>query len=70
MHRDDLIRRIGRNARERGVRWALIRQGGNHEIWRCGTTTVPIPRHEEISEQVARTILRELDVELGKDWWR
>jgi hypothetical protein len=36
----------------------------------CRRTGVAIPRHREIPELTARAILRELETELGKDWWR
>jgi len=57
-------------AREAGCSWSLVRQGGRHEWWRCGATGVAIPRHREIAEMTARAIFRELEVELGRDWWR
>jgi hypothetical protein len=31
---------------------------------------VAIPRHREIPELTAVAILRELEMELGRDWWR
>jgi hypothetical protein len=60
MKRDELLRRIATRARRQGVDWTLDRQGSNHEIWRCGTTRVTIPRHLEIGNGVTHTILREL----------
>jgi hypothetical protein len=33
-------------------------------------THVPIPRHVEIGTGVALTVFKELEAELGKDWWR
>jgi hypothetical protein len=68
--RQQLIRRVDRAARAIGLAWGLVRQGGAHEWWRCGSTGVAIPRHREIPELTAAAILRELEVELGKDWWR
>ena len=38
--------------------WRLLREGGNHEIWTNGKETEPVPRHREISEFLARKILR------------
>jgi len=48
----------------------LVRQGGNHEIWSCASTLVTIPRHREINELAAQAIMKDLEVALGKDWWR
>lgn len=70
MKRDGLLRRIARAARRQGVTWRLDRQGANHEIWLCGRTHVPVPRHADIGDQLARTICEELEAEFGKDWWR
>ncbi len=38
--------------------WWLLRHGGNHDIWSDGDRQEPIPRHNEISEKLARSILR------------
>lgn len=70
MKRDELLRRVARVARRQGVVWRLERQGANHEIWRCGSTYVPIPRHVEVGDGVAFTVFKDLEAELGKDWWR
>jgi len=32
--------------------------------------TVPIPRHREISERLARAIMADLAGKLGENWWR
>lgn len=53
-----------------GKDWWLVREGGEHEIWACGSVTVSIPRHREINERTAGAILRDLAGELGEDWWR
>ena len=37
--------------------WQLKRHGGNHDIWTNGIVTEPIPRHNEISERLAKKIL-------------
>jgi len=68
--RDDLIRRIRRAARDADKDWCLLREGGDHEIWECGRMKIQIPRHREISEGTAIDILRDLETELGEDWWR
>lgn len=37
--------------------WKL-REGSNHEIWTNGELKIPIPRHSEINEMLARHIIR------------
>ena len=38
--------------------WRLLRHGGNHDIWTNGECQEPIPRHNDINEKLARSILR------------
>ncbi len=38
--------------------WWLLRHGGNHDIWSNGERQEPVPRHSEINEKLARSILR------------
>lgn len=66
----DLLVRIGITADAAGKSWLLVRQGQSHEIWRCGPTQISVPRHREINELTVTGILRSLEGELGKDWWK
>ena len=52
MRRRELERRLNR------IGWRLERHGGNHDIWTDGHRSLPIPRHREIDEKVAKAILR------------
>ena len=70
MKRRDLLARIQVAARDRGRRWDLTRQGAAHELWSLDGHMVTIPRHREINESTARSIMRELETELGEGWWR
>jgi hypothetical protein len=63
-------RRIQRAAEARGIAWQLVRQGGRHEVWRCGSTKVTIPRHREVNELTSEAIFKSLEGELGRAWWR
>ena len=56
MKRADLLRRLG----EEGC--VLARSRGGHDIYRNVITgaTQPVPRHREINEITARSILRHL----------
>jgi hypothetical protein len=31
---------------------------------------IPIPRHREINDYTAQGIMRDLEIKLGKEWWR
>ena len=50
-------------AGQRGLDFGLVREGRNHEIWRIGNARLVIPRHREVNERTARSILsRALEV--------
>lgn len=38
--------------------WYKIRQGGNHEIFTNGKDYMPVPRHKEINEMLAKSIIK------------
>ncbi|HEY7376343.1 MAG TPA: type II toxin-antitoxin system HicA family toxin [Polyangia bacterium] len=38
--------------------WWLARQGSRHEVWTNGKVTEAVPRHKEIDEHTARSIVR------------
>ncbi len=40
--------------------WWFLRHGGRHDIWTDGNRQEPIPRHTEINEKLARSILRKV----------
>ena len=52
MKRKDLIKLLEQNG------WYLLRNGNNHDIYTNGQSTEPIPRHKEISELLAKTIIK------------
>lgn len=52
MKRRDLIRRLEKNG------WRKIREGANHDIYTNGTQSEPIPRHTEINELLAKSIIK------------
>ncbi|MFY9262590.1 MAG: hypothetical protein GX483_01970 [Actinomycetaceae bacterium] len=57
MKRRDLIKQLKEIARARGEILELT-EGGNHTKARIGSWVEPIPRHREISERLARAIIR------------
>lgn len=52
MKRSDLIGKL----EEKG--WYLLRHGANHDIYTDGNRKETIPRHREIPEKLAKTILK------------
>jgi mRNA interferase HicA len=54
MKRRDLEQMLRRNG------WELVRHGGNHDIWKKGDREESIPRHREIKESTAKTIIKRL----------
>ncbi len=56
MKRKDLIKLLEQNG------WYLKRNGSNHDIYTNGIRNEPIPRHNEIKENLARYIIRKLDL--------
>ena len=52
MKRKDLIKLLEKNG------WTLIRNGANHDVYSNGTNIEPIPRHREISELLAKEIIK------------
>jgi mRNA interferase HicA len=41
--------------------WRFLRHGRRHDMWTDGNTEEPIPRHTEIDERLARSILRKAE---------
>jgi len=52
LKRKDLIKLLEKNG------WYLKRSGGNHDIYTNGFKTEPIPRHKEIKESLAKSIIK------------
>jgi mRNA interferase HicA len=60
MKKGELQRRL------RDLGWWLERQGGRHEVWTNGEATEAVPRHNEIDEHIARSILRRAQANPGR----
>jgi len=67
--REELVKKIRREAKRQGVTWKPA-GGGKHETFWLGSAKIPIPRHSEIGERTTQDILHECEAELGKGWWR
>jgi hypothetical protein len=59
---------VVRRLRDHGA--FFVREGGDHEIWRCGCGRhqTAVPRHE-VSSYVVDKIGRQMPC-LEKEWWR
>lgn len=52
MKRRDLVKKLEENG------WWLLRKGAKHDIYTNGTKNETIPRHREINEMLAKTIIK------------
>jgi predicted RNA binding protein YcfA (HicA-like mRNA interferase family) len=52
MKRRDLIKRLEKNG------WWKARNGSNHDVYTNGKKSEPIPRHNEVSEELAKAIIK------------
>jgi predicted RNA binding protein YcfA (HicA-like mRNA interferase family) len=52
MKRKDLIKLLKRNG------WRLEREGSGHTIYTNGKDSEPIPRHNEINEITAKSVIK------------
>jgi len=64
LKRADLLRRINKIAKARGVE-VVDTEGGSHTKVQLGDLQTVVPRHNEINEHTARGILRHLEGESG-----
>lgn len=71
MKRTDLIRTIKEGARAAGrsVQEPTGSRRGPHDVYVVGGQKVPIARHAEINDYTALQIMKDLEGELGKEWW-
>lgn len=66
----DLIRKIRDASGGAELDFDMKRQKGSHQMWICGSTSVTIPKHNEVNELTAESICKTLEAELGENWWR
>jgi mRNA interferase HicA len=69
MKRRDVLKRIRRAAKTQGVE-VTVRELTRHTGITVGRTSTTVPRHNEIADLMASVIFKQLEVELGKGWWR
>lgn len=52
MKRRDLIKLLEKNG------WYFLRDGRSHDVYTNGVKMEPIPRHKEINEMLAKSIIK------------
>lgn len=66
----ELLKRLRKAAKARGLSFELERHGGNHDVYSLDGLRKIVPRHAEIADQMAEVIFRQCEVQLGKRWWK
>lgn len=69
MRTAEVIKKIRKAAGRAGVEFELFERS-NHTGIRVGNKKTTVGRHRETSNLMAETIYKQLESELGKDWWR
>lgn len=59
MRRTDLEKQLRAIAKTKAVAFSKSREGANHTIFNMNGTKIPVPRHREISEHLAKKILKD-----------
>ncbi len=68
MKRTAVIKKIRQGAKRAGVEFAMY-ELTRHSGVRCGTVSTTVPRHNEIPEELATEIFKQLSPALGTRWW-
>lgn len=61
MKKRDLIKSLRATAQAADMDFDFVREGTNHEIWTIGGERLVIPRHREVNERTAQSILRKAE---------
>jgi hypothetical protein len=61
--RTDLLKTLQAVAQSKGLVLELIREGGNHTVYRVGAYQFPIARHREIPERTAQGTINQVEKE-------
>lgn len=68
--RREIIKRISKAAKAKGMSFDMKREGGNHTVFDLDGLMIPIARHNDIDPLMAKKIYEECEPRLGKGWWR
>ena len=63
MRRTELLKKLLVVAQSNGLALELVREGGNHTVYRVGTYQFTVGRHREITENLAKATLRRVGQE-------
>jgi hypothetical protein len=69
MKRKVLIALIKKRVRELQLQNVVFSEGSKHSQISIDKKKISIPRHREIDENLARSIMKQLESELGDRWW-
>lgn len=53
-----MMKRRDLESQLKSLGFRILREGGNHTIWTNGTKNIPVPRHNEINELTAKSIIK------------
>jgi hypothetical protein len=65
---DNDNQKIRQGAKRAGVEFEMY-ELTRHSGVRCGTVSTTVPRHNEIPEELATEIFKQLSPALGMRWW-
>ncbi|ORV08047.1 hypothetical protein [Mycolicibacterium fallax] len=68
--RKEIIAKIRKAAKSKGIEFTELRQGGNHTIFDLDGDRIPIGRHRQFDERYTRMVYEECQNKLGKGWWK
>ncbi|AEO94231.1 hypothetical protein CL60_gp09 [Mycobacterium phage BarrelRoll] len=68
--RNEVITKIRKAAKAKGLKFKSVRKGANHEIFDLDGVMVPIGNHSILDGYLALKIYKECEPKLGKGWWR
>lgn len=54
-----LLQKLRKIAKDKGLTLTLLRHGANHDLYELGAVRLVVPRHPEINEITAHSILKE-----------
>lgn len=70
MRTREVIKRIRKAAKGKGLSFALDRNGSNHDVSTLDGLMIPVPRHSEVGNLFAEKVSKECEPKLGEGWWK
>lgn len=65
-----VIETIENAAKQAGLTFQVLRQGGNHTIYSLDGLMIPVARHPSTDGYLEVRIYKQAEPKLGKGWWR